>query len=954
MSKITKVRISQLAKDLGVATKDIISRCETEGIPDVKQPQSTISMGLAMTIREWFGGGVAVQDAPTPVVNKPAVGKSSDSANDVADELGQKVSAKKLAARPSAPKPVAVVRKAAPKVEAAVADVATPNEVKTPQITAKKSDHVEPATADHQGSAPVAQADNAAAPHAAVQAHKPVVAPVVNAVAPPTVAAVVPPKTFLRPGPPAQANVPTRPTDVRPVGPMLQQPVKTSLSGPRVIRVETPDVIPAPRPRFVPGAGQGPYRPGPRFGGGGAGVSGGAGAPPSGGPAGSSARAPDRNKRRVSATDTRGRTGGESPSSERSKQDIKEREDRMSSTGFFRKNRTPTTNKKSSFQPTRQQGPVTGVVKISEPINIKELSSVTGVKAGDILKKLFMKGTTATINSVITSDQALETMLEFDIELVIEEARSAAEIIEAGFKERVRSDERPRSPVVTIMGHVDHGKTSLLDRIRNANVAAGEAGGITQATSAFQTPVKAGDQDRVITFIDTPGHEAFTNMRARGAKVTDIVVLVIAADDGVMPQSVESINHAKAAGVPIVVALNKIDKPEATEKNIQRINGQLAEHGLNPVEWGGSTEVIKTSAAKNTGIQELLDVLDYQAELLGLKADYKGLAQGTVLEAQLEEGRGAVARLIVQEGTLNRSDFVVIGRAFGRVRDLVNDKGQRVDSAGPSTPVAISGIDMMPDAGDKFFCVKSLNDAEDAAHERRRIERERELAAPKITLDNIFEHMGKEQVKELGLLVKADVQGSMETLRTVLSKIKTDEVAVNVRHSAVGGINESDVSLAEATGSIILGFNVTSSSKARALAERKNVEIRLYEVIYELVDDVTQAASGLLTPEIKLEVLGHAEVREVFKISKVGMIAGCYVTDGVVERNAQIRVTRNAIVVVKDRRLEQLKRIKDDAKEVRAGMECGMKIVGYNDIKVGDVLECYRTSTVTRSMPATR
>ncbi len=954
MSKITKVRISQLAKDLGVATKDIISRCETEGIPDVKQPQSTISMGLAMTIREWFGGGVAVQDAPTPVVSKPAAGKSSESSKEVGDEPGQKVSAKKLAARPTAPKPVAVVRKAAPKVEAAVADVATPTEVKTPQITAKKSDHVEPATADHQGSAPVAQVDISTAPQAAVETHKPVVVPVVNAVAPPTVAAVVPPKTFLRPGPPAQANVPTRPTDVRPVGPMLQQPVKTSLSGPRVIRVETPDVIPAPRPRFVPGAGQGPYRPGPRFGGGGAGVSGGAGAPPSGGAAGSSARAPDRNKRRVSATDTRGRTGGESPSSERSKQDIKEREDRMSSTGFFRKNRTPTTNKKSSFQPTRQQGPVTGVVKISEPINIKELSSVTGVKAGDILKKLFMKGTTATINSVITSDQALETMLEFDIELVIEEARSAAEIIEAGFKERVRSDERPRSPVVTIMGHVDHGKTSLLDRIRNANVAAGEAGGITQATSAFQTPVKAGDQDRVITFIDTPGHEAFTNMRSRGAKVTDIVVLVIAADDGVMPQSVESINHAKAAGVPIVVALNKIDKPEATEKNIQRINGQLAEHGLNPVEWGGSTEVIKTSAAKNTGIQELLDVLDYQAELLGLKADYKGLAQGTVLEAQLEEGRGAVARLIVQEGTLNRSDFVVIGRAFGRVRDLVNDKGQRVDSAGPSTPVAISGIDMMPDAGDKFFCVKSLKDAEDAAHERRRIERERELAAPKITLDNIFEHMGKEQVKELGLLVKADVQGSMETLRTVLGKIKTDEVAVNVRHSAVGGINESDVSLAEATGSIILGFNVTSSSKARALAERKNVEIRLYEVIYELVDDVTQAASGLLTPEIKLEVLGHAEVREVFKISKVGMIAGCYVTDGVVERNAQIRVTRDGIVVEKDRRLEQLKRLKDDAKEVRAGMECGMKIVGYNDIKVGDVLECYRTSSVTRSMPATR
>ena len=953
MSKITKVRVSQLAKDLGVATKDIIARCEAEGISDVKQPQSTISMGLALTIREWFGGGVAVQEAPVETVaSKADASKASEATTDEDGSSTKKVSAKKLAARPVAPKPTPVVRKAAPKVAAeSSAAVVDASAVEITEKPAEKAEISQSMAGDRADQNPDASGHVAPSIHATKKAHPPE-APRPAEQKPS--APVAPPKTFLRPGPPAQANVPTRPTDVRPVGPMLEQPIKTNLSGPRVIRVETPDVLPAPRPRFIPGAGQGLNRPGPRFGGGGAGVSGGTGAPASGGPAGASARAPDRNKRRVSANDTRGRTGGESPASERSKQDIKEREDRMSSTGFFRKNRTVTSNKKSTLQPARQQGPVTGVVKISEPINIKELSSVTGVKAGDILKKLFMKGTTATINSVITSDQALETMLEFDIELVIEEARSAADIIEAGFKERVRSDERPRSPVVTIMGHVDHGKTSLLDRIRNANVAAGEAGGITQATSAFQTPVKAGDQDRVITFIDTPGHEAFTNMRARGAKVTDIVVLVIAADDGVMPQSVESINHAKAAGVPIVVALNKIDKPEATEKNIQRINGQLAEHGLNPVEWGGSTEVIKTSATKNTGIQELLDVLDYQAELLGLKADYKGLAQGTVLEAQLVEGRGAVARLIVQEGTLNRSDFVVIGRAFGRVRDLVNDKGQRVDSAGPSTPVAISGIDMMPDAGDKFFCVKSLPDAEDAAHERRRIERERELAAPKITLDNIFEHMGKEQVKELGLLVKADVQGSMETLRTVLGKIKTDEVAVNVRHSAVGGINESDVSLAEATGSIILGFNVTSSSKARALAERKNVEIRLYEVIYELVDDVTQAASGLLTPEIKLEVLGHAEVREVFKISKVGMIAGCYVTDGVVERNAQIRVTRDGIVIEKDRRLEQLKRIKDDAKEVRAGMECGMKIVGYNDIKTGDVLECYRTSTVTRSMPATR
>jgi translation initiation factor IF-2 len=591
-------------------------------------------------------------------------------------------------------------------------------------------------------------------------------------------------------------------------------------------------------------------------------------------------------------------------------------------------------------------------VHITEPISIKELSEKSGVKAGEILKKLMLAGQMATINSTIETERAVEIMMEYDIELVVEEAKSAAEIIEERFSARTRVDEKSRPPVVTILGHVDHGKTSLLDRIRNTNVASGEAGGITQATSAFQVPVTAGEKERVVTFIDTPGHEAFTQMRARGARVTDIAVLVVAADDGVMPQTIESINHAKAAGVPIVVALNKIDKPEATANNIQRIFGQLAEHGLNPVEWGGETEVLKVSATKGTGIQELLEMLDYIADLRDLKADAKGLAQGTCLEAQMEEGRGTVARIIVQEGQLKKGDFIVVGRAFGRIRDIVNDRGQRIDTAGPSTPVAISGPDVLPDAGDKFYCVKSLKEAEEAALERRRIERERELAAPKITLDNIFEHMGKGGVKELPLVVKADVQGSAETLRVVLGKIKTEEVAVSVKHCAVGGINESDVALAEATKAIIVGFNVTSNSKARALAEAKGVEMRLYEVIYDLTDDVAKAASGLLEPELKLEVLGHAEVREVFKISKVGAIAGCYVTDGVVERNAQIRVTRGGIVVEKDRRLEQLKRFKDDAKEVRSGNECGMKIDGYDDIKAGDVLECYRTIKVQRGLAA--
>ncbi len=937
MSKIAKVRVSQLAKELGVPSKDIVARCTAEGIDDVKQPQSTVSAGLAATIREWFAGAGGVAVAEAPAVEKAG----AETAEADAPKKARKGVAKKTVEEPTA--------------EPAPAPVAKPVEVKPvePKPVEAKAPEARPVEAK---AAPVV------APVPAPAAVKPV-APV-TPVQPPRqggdggapIKPTTPPPSrgpVLKPGPPPVFNVPSRPKEVRPVGPRLEQPVKTAMSGPKLIRVEQPENLPTPRPRTGP-----PMSRGPRFGGAGAGAGGGAGAAPPPGRSFGGDRRGGAGARRAKAGET-GRAreeggGGGGGAEPWRAQDLAEREDRLNRSGGFFRSHKRTPDKRGPVPAQKQAGPPQGPVKIAEPIHIKELSAVTGVKAGDILKKLFLQGTVATINSVITADQALETMLEFGVELEIEEAKSAAEIIEAGFKERVRSDERPRSPVVTIMGHVDHGKTSLLDKIRNTNVAAGEAGGITQATRAFQTRVKAGENDRVVTFIDTPGHEAFTNMRSRGAKVTDIVVLVVAADDGVMPQTVESINHAKAAGVPIVVALNKIDKPEATENNIQRIFGQLAEHGLNPVPWGGTTEVIKTSATSGTGIQELLDVLDYQAELLGLKADFKGIAQGTVLEAQVEEGRGPVARLIVQEGLLKRGDFVVIGRAFGRVRDIVNDRGQRVDEAGPSTPVAISGIDLLPDAGDSFFCTKSVKEAEEAAEERRRIERERELAAPKITLDNIFEHMGKAQVKELSLVVKADVQGSAEALRSELAKIKTDEVAVSVKHCAVGGINESDVALASATGALIVGFNVTSSGKARTQAEQKGIEIRLYEVIYDLVDDVTKAASGLLAPEIKLEVLGHAEVRQVFKISKVGMIAGCYVTDGTIERNAQIRVTRNGIVVEKDRRLEQLKRFKDDAKEVRAGNECGMKIVGYDDIKEGDVLECYRTTSVSRSMPEKR
>ena len=740
--------------------------------------------------------------------------------------------------------------------------------------------------------------------------------------------------------------MPVRPREVGPVGPRLEQPEKSRLSGPKVVRVDTPDNLPAPRARFG-----GPSGPGARPPIGGGGVTGRFG-PPGARPGPGPGRPDDRRRgpdaRRRGDAGRTGRAADGGGGDRFSGQDLIEREERLSRSGGWLKKHRDSDRRPGAAQPrgtVKPQGPS----KIPDPVSIKELSAITGVKSADILKKLFLKGTPLTINSFIDGERAAEIMMDFDIEVVVDTAQSAQDQIEATFAARERTDERVRPPVVTILGHVDHGKTSLLDRIRNTNVASGEAGGITQSTRAFQTPLHAGDRDRVITFIDTPGHEAFTAMRARGAKVTDIAVIVVAADDGVMPQTIESINHAKAAGVSVVVALNKIDRPEATESNIQRIYGQLAEHGLNPVAWGGSTEVVPTSATKGTGIQELLEVIALTADVLELKADFAGHAQGTVLEARMEEGRGAVAQIIVQEGVLNRGDFIAVGRAFGRVRDIMNDRGERIQQAGPSTPVAISGIDELPDAGDKFYVTDDHKAAEQAALDHRALERERELAAPKITLDNIFEHIGKSKKRELPLVVKGDVQGSVETLKAVLSKLAAEEVTVAVKHCAVGGINESDVLLAEATGAIIVGFNVTSNGKARGLAEAKGIDIRLYDVIYDITDDLTKAMRGMLDPQIKLEVLGHAEVRQVFRISKVGAVAGCYVTDGTVERNAQIRVTRDGIVIEKDRRLEQLKRFKDDAREVKANTECGMKIKGYDDIRVGDVLECYKTVVVKRS-----
>ncbi len=915
---VKKIRITQVAKELGVPTKDIIEKCISEGIEGVTTPQASIPIGLAETIKEWFGGSGSTTGAETAA------------SVDVAGirERVQKTAPKRKKAAGDAPSDAPKsVKETSVAASAGAVTIETP--IAPTEVAAKQS-----SATTLSAKAKIQSSEGTDGGTSVVDAPVAPPKPVAPVLPPKPVVVVPPPKPFV----PAPMNVPTRPVRARPTSQVLDQPTKTSLSGPKVIRVEAADNVAAPRPRT--GGQFGANRP-PMGRTGGPSIGTGAGA---GEPANRRGASPP-SKRRPSDT---GRTGRADPARDgsRSNKDIEERASRIGQAdGFFRKHRTstrPSNSPQGRAVVSKPQGPV----HVPNPVSVKELSELTGVKMSEIMKKSLLAGNPITINTALDADQSIELMMAFNIEIEIDEAKTASDEIEERFAARTRTDERSRPAVVTILGHVDHGKTTLLDRIRSTNVAAGEAGGITQSTRAFQVEVKAGDQMRMITFIDTPGHEAFTAMRARGAKVTDIVILVIDAVDGLMPQTIESINHIKAAKVSVIVALNKIDRPEFDEKNLQRIYGELAKNDLNPVPWGGSVEVALVSGLKGTGLPELLETIALQADVLDLKADWGGHAQGSVLEARMEEGRGPVAQLLVQEGCLKRGDFVVVGRAFGRVRDILSDRNERIANAEPTAAIAISGIDMLPDAGDKFYVVDSLAAAEQAAIERRAFERDRELSAPKVTLDNIFETMAKSKKKELPLIVKGDVQGSVETLKVVLGRIKAEDVSISIKHAGVGGINESDVELAATTGAVIVGFNVTSNAKSRQLAEVRKIDIRLYEVIYQLTDDMDKAVRGLLEPEIKLQVLGHADVRAVFKITKVGAIAGCYVTDGVIERNAQIRVTRDGIVIEKDRRLEQLKRFKEDAKEVRSGNECGMKINGYDDIREGDVLECYRTITV--------
>ncbi len=551
-----------------------------------------------------------------------------------------------------------------------------------------------------------------------------------------------------------------------------------------------------------------------------------------------------------------------------------------------------------------------------------------------------------TINQVISRDMAESVVMDYGIDLVVQRDKTAEELLLERLNMRDKCEYSPRAPVVTFLGHVDHGKTSLLDCIRKTTVAAGEAGGITQAIGAYRHDL--GDQH--VVFLDTPGHEAFTAMRARGANMTDVVVLVVAADDGVMPQTIEAISHAKAAKVPIVVALNKVDVPNA---NIQRALGQLAEHDLQPRQWGGNVEVVETSAATGKGVEELVELLSLEAEVLELKAEYDVPATGFVIEARMDPGQGALATLLVRNGTLKPGDVLLAGRGYGRVRQIYDHRGKPLQEAGPSMPVAVTGLDEVPEAGDRFYIVSDIDEARDVATTRRSEDRAKTLTAAVSTPRSLEELLGKiedGEVTELPVIIKADVQGSIEALTGSLMKVGSSETRLNILHTAVGGISTGDVTLAEASGAVILGFNVVADPVARRLAEEKKIEIRLYRVIYDLIEDMRRALEEGLTPEIKEESVGRAEVRQTFKISRLGTIAGCYVSEGVAQRNAKVRIIRNNVVLEDERSLESLKREKDDAREVKAGLECGIKIVGFNDIKQGDVLEFYKKVEVARTL----
>ena len=939
------MRVHILAKELGVTSKAILDKCRAEGL-DLKNHMAVLSAGLEATIREWFSEGAAktaVETAETVDLTKarrrPRKKKEDGSPAEGGVAIAEPGVATETAAPGEAVAPTEAEAPAGGAVEAAVSpttEVAPPAAPIGADVTAVESAVPAAVAAPTAPAAPTAAPASGEVPPADVA---------VAAVAPPAVQAAAPAAPAAHAAPPAAhpghagAKVDKAKAKAK-VGPQ-NVPAPAQMKGPRVVRVERPEPDVRPRPRAAserPGPG-GPAAP--------ATVRGGVvrrrGDEPAAAPPVEGEGEGDAAKKGAKRKGRSPRRSGRSEVTERLRewrdQDLLERQERLAlATGRLRTRRSDDTH----HGPSTEAHPADLIVEA--PISIKDFSSLSGIKASEMIRKLMDAGVMATMNQTLDFDMLSLMAKEFNLAIQVQAAKSAEEKLAAAFVARAREHLSPRPPVVTFLGHVDHGKTSLLDRIRHADVVSGESGGITQHIGAYRWE-KEGKQ---VVFLDTPGHAAFTQMRSRGANMTDVVVLVVAADDGVMPQTVEALNHAKAAGVPIVVALNKIDRPDADEN---RVLGQLAEQGLSPREWGGTTEVMRTSALTGQGVDALLELLSLEAELLELKADATLPATGTIIESNMDAGRGPVARALVQDGTLKIGDVVVCGPAYGRVKSLLNDRGKELRTVTPGCPAEIVGLSALPDPGDKFYCVADIDQAREIAEARVRVQREAVLAQrQEVTLENLFSRISAGETKELPLIVKADMQGSLDVLVEQINKLSTSEVKVHILHGAVGGVNESDVLLAAASTAIVIGFHVVPDEAARALASERGVQIRLYKIIYEITDAIHKALEGMLAPEIQEKVLGHAEVRDTFKVSRIGTIAGCHVTDGVIQRSCKYRLSRDGVVVQSSLALDSLKRFKDDAREVRAGLECGLKLAGFDDIKVGDRLEAWTTQEVARTL----
>jgi len=911
------IRVHLLAKELAVKSKAILEKCRAEGL-DVKNHMSVLSAGLEATIREWFTEGEhqTTQEVTDRVDLKKVRIKPRKRTRKKAKPAGKEDT--KVKAGPGEAEPAA----AEPTAEVAVVEPSTEGQIPEGTITIEQP----PAEAVAGEQAPPVEEEK----EPVTEEEK---------------AKEVQPKRPAR----TKLAEPKRKEPTKPAG-YTHTPAPAVLQGPRVVRVEHPEpTVRRPRPTKptrAPAPTKPPTPPAP------------ATVPET--PAAKVVRPTRKKKLPTTDEDTvslkakkakargqlqRRRIGdGTEQLKEWRDRDLLERSQRLAAASDHPQVVHRAEPRKGKHLVHLRQAQISGKVQIAEPIVMKDFCAATGVSFNRLFPKLMEFGMPATINQPITAEQAEMLGLAFEIEIEVTRRKSRYDQIVEEFAGRDHQNTQPRAPVVTLLGHVDHGKTSLLDYVRQSRIVQGEPGGITQHVGAYRYEVDG----RYVVFLDTPGHEAFTAMRARGAQMTDIVVLVVAADDGVMPQTVEAINHARAADVPIVVALNKIDLPN-TDTN--RILGQLAEHQLVPAEWGGETDIIKTSATTGEGIDELIEHLNTLAEVLELKADATSPTGGVIIEARQDTHRGPVADLMVQEGTVKVGDVLFAGSAYGRVRAVFDDLGTPIAQAGPSTPVEVLGFDEVPQAGERFYGVEDLQTAKEIAEEKRQEDRRSEWTSrPKVTLETVFQHVSEGEVKQLNTIVRADTQGSVDALKMKLEELSTDEVKVRILHAGTGGITEGDVLLAGASEAIIIGFGTVADDLARSKAQELGVQIRVYTVIYHLLDDITQALEGMLEPTYEQNIRGRATVKEIFRISRVGMVAGCRVTEGVIERSSKIRIIRESVIIREGSALESLRRFKDDVRDVRQGFECGLKIAGFDDLKNDDVIEAYEMIEVARKL----